>query len=517
MKVLYAHKHHPIEPLGVGYLASSIARGGHESKLVLTSRNMDEAVEQVSNKINEYGIDVFAQSIIFGSHGYAIELNKKIKERHPRVIGFLGGPAPTFTSELLSRGFDAICRYEGEQPFLEFLNALENGDDVGGIPNIWVNENPDLYHTDVKKVKSNLDIDGQAYREESGYDPERKRFVNNTRNLLQGDALTSLPSPDREVLYDIEMYKDGPIKHFMHTRGCVHRCSYCHVHIMNAEMKGKGKVLRTRGNEAMAEEVENVIRKYGAELIYWQDDILGPSYSASKAKEFAEIFAHIGKPMHGHARFDHIAREPDIAKYLAKAGVTGLHVAIEAGNDKIRNGIHRRDMSEKQILEGSKILRDNGINMMTQNILGAPGETKEQMIETLELNIAVKPTFASASIFQPYPGTSALENARDLGILPTENQDELIDTFGLETFYNKSILVQDPEENRWLELFQKFFAIAVQNPQIHESGVLERTIQNYPRGEVIDKELENMYRSHRAIADEELYGVKLEEIVMEEN
>ena len=517
MKVLYAHKHHPIEPLGVGYLASSTARGGHDSKLILTSRNIEQAVEQVSRTVEEYRPNVFAQSIIFGSHGYAIELNRRVKERYPNIIGFLGGPAPTFTPELLGRGFDAICRYEGEYPFLEFLNALEAGDDVGNIPNIWVNENHDLYHTKVKNVKSNLDINNSGYRAESGFDSNRKRFVNDTRHLLQGTVLDELPSPSREVLYEIEMYRDNNIKHFMHTRGCVHRCSYCHVHIMNAENKGKGMVLRSRGDEAMALEVEDVINRYGAELIYWQDDILGPSYSEKRAKEFADIFSQFGIPMHGHLRFDHIAREPGIAKELARAGVTGGHIAIEAGDDYIRNGVHRRDMSERQILEGAKILRDNGIKMMTQNILGAPGETREQMLKTLELNIAVQPTFASASIFQPYPGTTALEIARDQGILPTENQDALIDTFGLETFYNKSILVQDPEQKRWLEMFQKFFAIAVANPQMYESGVLERIIKSYPIGEEADKELEHMYRAHRAKADEELYGVKLEEIVMEEN
>ena len=104
-------------------------------------------------------------------------------------------------------------------------------------------------------------------------------------------------------------------------------------------------------------------------------------------------------------------------------------------------------------------------------VVGMPGETKEQMLKTLELNIAVKPAFASASIFQPYPGTTALEIAANQGVLPTRDQDELIDLFGLETFYNRSILVQDPEHKRWLEGFQKWFALAVANPQIYNSGV----------------------------------------------
>ena len=517
VNILYAHKDHPIEPLGPAYLTSSIARHGHKSKLLLTSRNIDKAVEEVSEEIKKERVDIFAQSIIFGSHHYAIELNKKIKERHPKVIGFLGGPAPTFTPELLERGFDVICRYEGEYPFLEFCDAIEKGDDVGNIANIWVKENLNLYHTKVRNTKNNLDIDTQGYRDESGYDPKRKRFVNATRNLVEDESLDELPFPDREFLYANQKYRNSPIKHFMHTRGCAFRCSYCFVHVMNAENTRKGKFVRRRKDESVAEEVKKVVDEYGAGNIYFQDDILGPAYKAEYAKRFSEVFSEIGVSMHGHVRFDLIADNPDTAKYLAKAGITGVHVAIESGDDEIRNKIHRRDMSLDDILKGAKYLRDNGIKMMTQNILGAPGETKEQMLKTLELNIAVKPAFASASIFQPYPGTTALEIAANQGVLPTRDQDELIDLFGLETFYNRSILVQDPEHKRWLEGFQKWFALAVANPQIYNSGVLERVINSYPEEKAAEKDLEHMYREHRAKADEELYGVKITDVVMEEN
>src|SRR3989344_1243221 len=197
-KVLFAHKTHPIEPLGIGYITSSIARGGHESKMILTPKDIDEAVKQISQKVSEYNPDIFAQSIIFGSHLYAAELNKKVKARHPNLITILGGPAGTFTPELIERGFDVVCRYEGEDPFLEFCNALDKGEDVGNIPNIWVKVNTDLYHTKIRNLKEILDIDDPRYKEESGFDPDRIRFVNATRNLLQGDSLGNTPAPNRK-------------------------------------------------------------------------------------------------------------------------------------------------------------------------------------------------------------------------------------------------------------------------------------------------------------------------------
>ena len=442
-----------------------------------------------------------------------------IKERYPSLVTVLGGPAGTFTPELIDRGFDILCRYEGEHPFLEFCNALENGDDVGNIPNIWVRENPNLYRTEVKKIKKNLDINNPLYVEESGYDPERKRFVNATRHLLEGDALDSLPFPDREPTYQHKIYRDSPIIHFLHTRGCAFHCTYCHVEMQNIQNRGKGSAVRRRSNESFAQEINEVRKLLNRNfLVYMQDDIFGPIYKLEFMEEFRDVYKKdVGLPFHCHVRFDLIAKDERIAKTLADAGCNGVHVAIEAGDDYIRNQIHRRGMSDKEIFDGSEYLRKYGIKMMTQNIAGAPGEKKEHMYKTLEMNIAVKPTFASISIFQPYPGTSALEIASRTGVMPTKEANELIDIFGMETFYDKSILALDPEEKRWMEVFQKFFAIAVENPLLYTSGDLERIILSHSNnGEEADEELRRMYRSHRAKKDEELYGVKLEHVVGED-
>ncbi len=515
--VLFAHQAHPIEPLGIGYLASSIARGGHATRVALTPKDLDKAFDLVDREIQEKKPRIFAQSVIFGSHGYAIDLNKRVKSKNPDIVTFLGGPAATFTPELLERGFDAICRYEGEYPFLEFCDALSAGLDVGNIPNIWVKENPALFRTEVKKVKKNLDSRTRDYVHDTGYDPIRKRFVNDTRRLLEGGLLHDLPAPDRAPLYDHlvvtdgkdpKVFADNPIKHFMHTRGCAFHCAYCHVEAQNLENRGKGAPVRRRTNESVAQEVSDVMKRYGGGLVYFQDDIAGFAYTPDMAREFAEVFGKLGWPSHAHVRFDLVSRDEKIAVDLARGGVTGVHIAIEAGNEELRNKVHRRGMSDAQILRGAEYLHRHGIQMMSQNILGAPGETRAQMVQTYELNRVVRPTFASASIFQPFPGTSELEYARDKGHLPPEmDQDRLIDTFGLDTFYRGSILALDPAQKRWLEVFHKFFAIGVdENLPIDQ---LERRMAPYLMDSSRDSELEEMYRAHRHQKDEVLYGVKL--------
>ena len=520
VKVIFAHQIHPVEPLGIGYLTSSIARGGHETNLVLTPPNIEDALELVSKEVEKHKPDVFAQSIIFGSHGYAIELNRRVLSKHPNLISILGGPAATFTPIIMDRGFDAICRYEGEYPFLEFCNALENKQDVGNIPNIWVRPSPDKYKTEIKKLKENTDENTPGYAHESGFDDKNIRFVNNTRNLLDGEVLDSLPFPDRDILYAHNIFADSPIKHGMLTRGCAFHCTYCHVEMQNIENKGKGKAVRMRSFESLAEEIKmtkELCKKKNMpfKLFYLQDDIFGPAYKLEWAEKFADVASReMNIPMHAHVRFDLIAKDERIARALARAGVSGVHIAIEAGDERNRNEVHRRGMTDYEIFTGAKYLRKYGIKMMTQNILGAVGETRETMIKTLDMNIAVKPTFASASIFQPFPGTSSLEKARDTGVLPTADINKLIDIFSESTFYNHSILVNDPAERRWMEVFQKFFAIAVEKPILYGSGELNKMMDPYLKDPSKDlTELEGRYREHRNKKDEELYGVRFKDFV----
>jgi hypothetical protein len=86
----------------------------------------------------------------------------------------------------------------------------------------------------------------------------------------------------------------------------------------------------------------------------------------------------------------------------------------------------------------------------------------------------------------------------------------------MESFYGGSILIMDPKEKKWLETFQKFFAIAVDQPAFHNSGALEKIINSYPDTPEAKAELMGLYRQHRAEKDKELYGVEFKDTVDED-
>jgi hypothetical protein len=50
------------------------------------------------------------------------------------------------------------------------------------------------------------------------------------------------------------------------------------------------------------------------------------------------------------------------------------------------------------------------------NVIGIPGESFEQMLQTVRLNSRVKPVLALGSIFAPYPGLNLTDQAVALGL-----------------------------------------------------------------------------------------------------
>jgi radical SAM superfamily enzyme YgiQ (UPF0313 family) len=83
--------------------------------------------------------------------------------------------------------------------------------------------------------------------------------------------------------------------------------------------------------------------------------------------------------------------------YVQDAGDRSIY------HKRIRNEVMQRRMTEDSIMEGAELLKSNGIKLLTENILGVPGETYASAMETLRVNQAIRPDVANASIFTPYP------------------------------------------------------------------------------------------------------------------
>jgi len=172
------------------------------------------------------------------------------------------------------------------------------------------------------------------------------------------------------------------------------------------------------------------LKRYPLKMIYFQDDefLANPNLEELLVK-YAD---NVGVDFHCQIRIELLTDET--AELLVHAGCTGVTFAVESGNDEIRTQLLSRKMSKETILAGCEILHRHGLKFRTENMVGLPNETLDQMLETLDLNIACRPELVWASIFQPYPKCKIADYCIEQGLW-----DGKTEAFS-DTFFDRTIL-----------------------------------------------------------------------------
>jgi radical SAM superfamily enzyme YgiQ (UPF0313 family) len=458
MKALFISKPFFMEPLGLMYLSASAKKTGHETRLVTTSDNLEKV-------ITEFQPQIIGYSVMTGDQETYLSLNRKLKSAHS-FLSIFGGPYATFFPKIIEEeGVDIICRGEGEEAFAELLNTIELKGDISKIKNLGVKTNGGI-------------------------------CMNDTRPFAEIDTL---PFPDRSLIANFSGVGDGPIKHFIASRGCPFNCSYCFNEQYSQLYYGKGSRVRTRSVDSVIEEVKQVAKDSSTKFVYFQDDTftLNKDWLGDFSVKYAE---QVNTPFHCHVRANTLDKER--AKYLKEAGCYSVHIATETANDRIRNEILSRNMSREQILNASKILEQKGIKFMMQNIIGLPTGTIEDDIATLELNMQCQPAYAWVSIFQPYPGTRLGDYCKKNGCYTGDLNDLA------SNFFDSSPLNFSGEYKSQLSNLQKLFAIFVEYPELHRLG-LSKSMIDAPRTPELIESYKQAYTEFRKKADERLFGFRL--------
>lgn len=405
------------EPLGILSLTAAIS-GKHQVFILEPTR------DDIDQKIKSIKPDVIAYSIRTSYHKDDIDLNRKLKSKY-KFISVFGGPHATLFPDMINeKGVDCICRGEGEEALLEFLDTLENKGDITKIRNFWVKKNKKIYKNPVRPLVQNLD---------------KLRF------------------PDRSLLDDYKEIKSSKVKNFITGRGCPFECSYC----FNAGFKkiycGQNYV-RKRSVANVIKEIKNVRDKYGIEIAILEDDTI--NINKKWLLEFCKKFKTLGvKFICIGVRADLVDEE--MVRALKKGHCIGIVFGIESGNEKVRREILNRHMSNKQIITCAKLFRKYRINYTTENILGIPTTSLEEDLDTLKLNVICQPMYSNAHIMQPYPSTKIYEFAVKKGLYQKHNFDDLNDFF-----IESKMQIENKYER---ENLQRLFSLAVHVPVIYSN------------------------------------------------
>jgi anaerobic magnesium-protoporphyrin IX monomethyl ester cyclase len=130
-----------------------------------------------------------------------------------------------------------------------------------------------------------------------------------------------------------------------------------------------------------------------------------------------------------------------------------------------------------------------------------PEGSLEKDLETLEMNVQCQPDYAWVSIFQPYPGTSLGELCKVKGYYTGDFRD-----LG-DNFFDSSKLNFSEQYKNQLSNLQKLFAVAVEHPELYNSGLL-KTLIDLPY-ESTREPFTKFYKDFRKTGDRKLYGFDL--------
>ena len=361
-------------PLGLAYIASSLLQEGYEVTAVdfnisgLNLRRVDRIVKR--NRPVIVGISSHTET-----YPNALKIARRIKSVDEDVKIVMGGPHPTVLPEqvLKEESVDFVVVGEGERTMVKLARYILEGE--GGLENI----------------------------EGLGYKDGGELRINERGKPLDPDKL---PYPARE-LFPLEFYRD---KWTVLTSrgGCPFKCPFCAV----SAIWGGSK--RARDPKKIMDEVEVLIRKYGANYIYFVDDTF--TLYREWVYSLLDLLNELDYSLKWgcSTRVDLVDKE--LLRNMAAAGCSAIQYGVESGSQRILDSV--KGIKKEQVLEAVKAAKDSGMDVVCSFMIPFPEDTKETLRETKEFMKKLRRLGSRVllSYTAPFPGTYLYEHAEELGI-----------------------------------------------------------------------------------------------------
>ena len=378
-------------PLSLLYLASVLKKEGFEVS-VLDQPGQGFSFNETLSWIKKEDPDVLGFSTLTSSGRNSALISEKSKEANPNIIVIFGNHHATFNAHRILRKYpsvDIIVRGEGEKTVVKIAYYLQNGGDLKNIRGISFRKNGEIIST-----------------------PDQ--------NLI--DDLDSLPFPDRDLInVDYHCIIAGaniaPKKFtsIVSSRGCVYDCRFCSC------KKLADKRWRNRSAKNTLDELQLIANEGYKQLIFVDDNF------TMNPRRVEEICRGIRKEKLDfewicEGRVDNCSY--DMLRSMAKSGCKVMYFGIENANQRILDYYNKR-ITPKQSEEAVKKARKAKIDVIIGSfILGAPNETREEMIKTIEFSNRIPIDLPQFNILDAHPGNDIWHDFVSKGYIDPEEQWE---------------------------------------------------------------------------------------------
>lgn len=373
-------------PLGLGFLIAVLRNAGHKVFFIdnyLSPSNFLETDYLQRNDIDYVGI--YANTICFRDTRrmlHKLEYLRQTGRWRGKII--VGGPHTSVALETIPPFVDFVVQGEGEQALLDI-------------------------------------VEGRA----------AQRVVK-CRRLSN---LDDLPMPAWDYFihqpynWGGDWFPGTPVFTMNTSRGCPFHCTFCSVGSI------WGRKYTCFSAPRVVADVEYLIKTYGAQGIYFREDNF--TVNRERTEKFCHLLLNKGIKMAWacETRVDSLDR--DLVALMQRAGLCALYFGVESGSQKILD-LLKKGITPEQTRTAFRWCREFGIKTAASVIVGVPGETPQDLQQTLALIKDIKPTVTWYNVFVGIPRSplyrQVLENRLhefidDRGLVYLQGHDQRVKDF----------------------------------------------------------------------------------------
>lgn len=338
----YAKEHH--DDLDFQVLDTRVATSGETRKFFAT-------------RFDLVGITVFSPV-----YYEVISIFNKLKKIDPKLPVCLGGPyVTTLMDDVFIKTPAEFAVYgEGEITFSELISHM-------------------------KGTKPIEEIEGLMFRSKQG-----EVVTNPPRPYIQD--LNQIPFP----AYDLFPMDRYPLHRIVSSRGCPFTCAWCNSSsIWN-------HCYRSRSPENTLAEIEFLLKTYGKKIFVFGDNSF--NISVKRVDKFCDLLLERDIKILWSVSLRSDIMTQELAHKMKKAGCYNVAIGIESASNEILSHIHKAVTIEK-ITEGIRMLKNAGIEVMSQYVIGSPNETLATVKQSVEYARTSGCDYTNFYTVLPFKGT----------------------------------------------------------------------------------------------------------------
>ncbi|MFY8109731.1 MAG: B12-binding domain-containing radical SAM protein, partial [Bacteroidia bacterium] len=383
MKVVFTHGYfinedpkeleimRPYVPLGILYISAWLQKNGYENEVFDSTFSSFDLQKQFILETQPDVLAIYTNLMTKLNVLRTIQFVKsEPKLKHTKII--LGGPEVTnHIDKFLENGADFIIQGEGEESMHELVQFLD-GKSENGIDK----------------------ISGISYKNEMGitvFTGERTKLKN----------LDELPLPNRtkvnlQLYFDAWKAKHGTSAISINTmRGCPYSCKWCSRAVY-------GQSYRRRSAKHVVDELEWIQNNYQVDTVWFVDDVFTVSHKWLKEFRLELESRNLSIAYECITRADRMNAE--VIDELKASGCFRVWIGAESGSQKVIDLMDRR-VDVLQVREMIREAQAKGIQAGTFIMVGYPGETEEDIFETIKHLKDSDPDIFTITVAYPIKGT----------------------------------------------------------------------------------------------------------------